>query len=196
MKFTLRKPKVAAPPLPQRKVKAILIDPPWKYADSNANGKRGAVFKYPCMNLHELMRMPIHKIADDDCALFMWVTSPMLPDAFQLIRAWEFKYKTVAFVWIKLNKKANTPFFGLGHWTRSNAEFVLLATKGQPQKQSSSVRQLVFSKIQAHSEKPNKVRRRIVKLLGDVPRIEIFARHKVFGWDSWGNEVGKLTVRE
>ena len=185
-----------SPAFPKKKFKIILVDPPWKHNDSNANGKRGAVFKYPCMALSELIRLPIDQIADDDCAMFMWAVGPMLPEAFQLLRAWDFEYKNITFVWTKLNRKNRKPFFGLGHWTRTNTEYVLLATRGKPKRVNASVRQDVRTPIRAHSEKPNAVRTRIVQLMGDVPRIELFARHHVPGWSTWGNQVGKLSVKD
>jgi site-specific DNA-methyltransferase (adenine-specific) len=119
----------------------------------------------------------------------MWATFPMLPDAFQVMKAWGFDYKTVAFVWNKTNKKADTDFFGMGNWTRANAEVVLLGIKGHPKRISASIRQMVRCPIMRHSEKPNEVRERIIQLMGDMPRVELFAREKVDGWAAWGNEV-------
>jgi site-specific DNA-methyltransferase (adenine-specific) len=113
----------------------------------------------------------------------------MLPDAFQVMKAWGFDYKTVAFVWNKTNKKADTDFFGMGNWTRANAEVVLLGIKGRPKRISASIRQMVRCPIMRHSEKPNEVRERIIQLMGDMPRVELFAREKVDGWAAWGNEV-------
>lgn len=110
-------------------------------------------------------------------------------DAFSVIQAWGFQYKTVAFVWIKLNKKSSTLFWGLGYWTRANAEICLLASKGHPKRISKSVHQVVVSHIEQHSKKPDEVRKRIVELTGNLPRIELFARQKSDGWDVWGNEV-------
>lgn len=98
-------------------------------------------------------------------------------------------YKTIAFVWIKQNKKANSLFWGMGYWTRSNAEFCILATRGSPKRQSARVHQVIVSHIEEHSKKPQEARERIVQLMGDVPRIELFARQKTPGWDVWGNEV-------
>ena len=80
-------------------------------------------------------------------------------------------------------------FFGLGNWTRSNAEICLLATRGKPKRQSARIHQLIISPVQSHSQKPQEVREKIVELLGDLPRIELFAREKTDGWDVWGNEV-------
>ena len=78
----------------------------------------------------------------------------------------------------------------MGYYTRANNEICLLATKGKPLKRiSKSVRQVVFSKIREHSRKPDEVRERIVELFGNLPRIELFARQQVEGWDCWGNEV-------
>ena len=121
--------------------------------------------------------------------LFLWVTFPTLLESFEVIRAWGFQYKTVAFVWIKQNKKSDGLFWGMGYWTRANAEICLLATKGHPKRVSKRVHQVVISHIEEHSKKPNEVRNRIVDLTGDVPRIELFARQTYEGWDAWGNEV-------
>ena len=106
-----------------------------------------------------------------------------------MIHAWRFTYKTAAFVWVKTNTKSGTPFWGLGSWTISNAEVCLLAIKGHPKRISKSVHQVVLSPVERHSRKLDLVRERIVALMGDVPRIELFARKKVPGWDAWGNEV-------
>jgi N6-adenosine-specific RNA methylase IME4 len=92
-------------------------------------------------------------------------------------------------VWIKQNRKSDGLFWGMGHWTRANAEFCMLATKGHPKRRSAGVHQVILSHIEEHSKKPEEARRRIVELMGDLPRIELFARQKADGWDVWGNEV-------
>ena len=117
------------------------------------------------------------------------MTFPKLEECFEVIKAWGFVYKTVAFVWIKQTRKSGGWFMGCGHWTRANAEICLLATKGRPQRLSKSVRQLIVSPVEQHSKKPDVVRDRIVELVGDLPRLELFARQKAAGWDVWGNEV-------
>lgn len=76
-----------------------------------------------------------------------------------------------------------------GNWTRSNPELCLIATKGNVKRKSASVRNLVISPLREHSRKPDEIRNEIIKLVGDIPRIELFARHKTEGWDVWGNEV-------
>jgi len=109
--------------------------------------------------------------------------------ALGVIRAWGFAYKGMAFVWVKQNKKGKGWHFGLGFWTRGNAELCLLAGRGKPKRQSIDVSQLVISPLRGHSKKSDEVKERIVQLAGDLPRIELFARTKMAGWDVWGNEV-------
>lgn len=120
---------------------------------------------------------------------FLWATFPQLNEAFRVIDVWGFKYKTLAFLWLKQNRKADSWFYGMGFWTRSNAEVCLLAVKGHPKRQSAGIHQFVISRIEQHSKKPDEVRDKIVKLMGDLPRVELFARQKAPGWDAWGNEV-------
>jgi N6-adenosine-specific RNA methylase IME4 len=95
----------------------------------------------------------------------------------------------VAFVWIKENRQTPSLFWGLGYWTRSNAEICVLATKGSPKRLSASVHQVILSRIEQHSKKPDETRDRIVQLMGDVTRVELFARQAAPGWDVWGNEI-------
>ena len=113
----------------------------------------------------------------------------MMKEALKVIEAWGFTYKSIAFQWVKQNRSGKGYFFGLGRWTRGNTEPCLLAVKGKPKRISASVGQLVFSPLRRHSQKPDEVRDRIVELMGDLPRIELFARETAPGWDSWGNEV-------
>jgi len=141
------------------------------------------------MRLADICALPVGDIADKDCVLFLWATYPNLKEAFAVIDAWGFTYKTVAFTWVKRNKKSEGFFVGLGYWTRSNAEICLLATRGKPQRVSKSVRQVIDTPIERHSKKPDEIRSRIVDLMGDVPRIELFARVKSEGWSVFGNEV-------
>lgn len=144
---------------------------------------------YPTMSLNDICSLPIDTISHKDSVLFLWATFPMLQEALQVITAWGFTFKTVAFVWVKQNKSGNGYFFGLGHWTRSNAEICLLAVKGRPKRVSKKVHQLIVSPVEGHSKKPDMARDKIVELMGDLPRIELFARQRTAGWDAWGNEV-------
>lgn len=174
----------------QKKYQVIYADPPWRYYVYSKKGLgRSAESHYPTMSIDEIKMLPINDIADNNCLLFLWVTFPTLLQAFEVIHAWGFQYKTVAFVWIKQNKKSDSLFWGMGYWTRANAEMCLLATKGKPKRMSKSVHQVIISHIEEHSKKPDEIRERIIQLAGNVPRIELFARQKTDGWDTWGNEV-------
>lgn len=172
----------------------IYADPPWQYRDKALAGNRGAVCKYPVMTQEALCALPVGELASPDCCLFMWVTMPKLQDGLDVIKAWGFEYKTNAFTWIKKNKIADTLFWGMGRWTRANAELCLLATKGHPTRLDAGVHSVIESKIERHSKKPDEARKRIIQLCGDLPRIELFARERAEGWDAFGNEVADSII--
>ena len=169
----------------------VYADPPWAYRVWSDKGTgRAAENHYPTMPLGDICALPVSRIAAKDSALFLWATYPNLLAAFEVIAAWGFTYKTVAFTWVKTCRKSTNDYFvSLGYWTRANAEICLLAAKGKPQRVSKSVRQLIVSPIQRHSQKPDDARKRIVELMGDLPRVELFAREKAAGWAAWGNEI-------
>lgn len=183
------------------KYKIIYADPPWSYKVWSGKGKTAANH-YSLMNIDDICNLPIQDLADDDCILFLWATPPCLQEAFKVIEAWGFKYKTVGFTWVKRNKKERSWFWGLGYWTRANAELCLIATKGSPKRIGSDVHQIIETSTGEHSRKPQEARDRIVRLMGDVPRIELFARERneLFdeykGWDVWGNEIVSSVKKE
>ena len=183
-----------------KKYQIIYADPPWSYQDTQKKlGKAGfgAGVRYSLMDNKEILKLPIKDLADKDCALFMWGTSPLLPEALETINAWGFKYKTIAFCWNKLYKGGGL-VCNMGRWTMSNVELCFLATKGSPKRVCKNVRQQVSALRTGHSKKPDIVRSRIVELMGDLPRIELFARSnkmenlfgekELDGWDTFGNE--------
>ena len=173
-----------------KKYSIIYADPPWQYKVYSKKGAgRSAESHYPTMSIEDIRALPVGELADRDCALFLWITFPMLLDALSVIKAWGFTYKTVAFAWVKQNKKADTLFWGMGYWTRANVELCILAAKGRPRRKSAGVHQVVLAPVEEHSKKPDIVRDKIVTLMGDLPRIELFARQTPPGWDVWGNEV-------
>lgn len=173
-----------------KKYSIIYADPPWKHKVYSPKGLgRSAESHYPTMDTEAICSLPVQELAEKDCALFLWVTLPCLLDGLSVLKAWGFTYKTIAFVWVKQNRKSDSLFWGMGHWTRSNCEFCILATKGHPKRVSAGVHQVIMSHIEEHSKKPQEARDRIVLLMGDVSRIELFARQKTDGWDVWGNEV-------
>jgi len=179
------------------KYKVVYADPPWAYPESGSNAKVHNRH-YECQDLKWIKSLPVSRISDTSALLFLWATCPRLKDAFEVIESWGFSYKTVAFVWVKANKRIKKhpsgalpfdDFMGGGAWTRSNAEICLLGIRGRPARQSRSVRQIIYSPVQRHSEKPGIVRDKILALCGDVSRIELFARDQTDGWDVWGDEV-------
>ena len=185
-------------PFPEKKYNIIYADPPWKYV---MGGDKNQSKYYDCMGTNDIGKLPVQNISDENCILFMWVTFPILDVSFKVIKDWGFKYSTCAFVWVKTPKNFQkdqisflpednfASFWGLGYWTRSNAEICLLAKKGSIERKSRSVHQLIYDPIREHSRKPDCTRDKIIQLVGDLPRIELFARQKHDGWDAWGNQI-------
>ena len=174
---------------PNKTYKVIYADPPWYFKSRSEKGEgRNPNQHYDCMELKDIMKLPVKDIADDNCMLLMWCIDPMLDKALEVINAWGFQYKTVGFTWAKTNRTNLGFFTGLGYWTRANPEMCLLATKGRPKRKAKDVAQLVVEPRQEHSKKPL-LHKKIEKLV-DGPYIELFARKKPFpNWDYWGNEV-------
>ena len=157
---------------------------------------KSAGHHYQLQDLNWIKSLKISGITDDDCCLFLWVTDPILQKSFEVMKSWGFKYSTVAFTWVKTTKNGKW-HYGCGSWTRANPEMCLLATIGHPKRINRGVRQLIISPVGEHSKKPSDIRKRIIELVGDLPRIELFARppkDRLFedesykGWDLWGNE--------
>ena len=171
-----------------KKYQIIYADPPWSYNDKMSGHKQGAQTHYQTQGLEWIRGLPIKDISDKNCTLFLWGTSPLLQEAFEVIKAWGFKYKTLGFCWVK-EYHEGLPVKNLGRYTMGGVELCLLATKGKPQRKIKNMRQVHFDIRTKHSEKPPAIREKIVKLMGDLPRIELFARQKTEGWDVWGNEV-------
>lgn len=188
----------------------ILLDPPWHYRDKlDHDDMRGAAEDhYPVLKPKHLANIAPEKIAADDCALFLWVTAPQMDVVIRLIDAWadrqrqngvpkyaRWQYKTVAFVWRKMYKNGK-PQFGLGRWTRSTYEYVLLVTRGKPKRIDKGIRQEIQAVVGRHSAKPRRVRKRIVRLMGDVPRVELFARDRANGWEATGLDLDGVDIRD
>lgn len=171
-------------PFPDRKYNIIYADPPWP--DSETSGD-AVHTPYPTMSSKDLLFLPVETLAEQDCVLFMWTTNTHLPLALDLIEAWGFQYCTIAFVWLKTHT-SGLPVFNRGYWTHGSTEYCLMARRGRVYPQSRAVRGLVISPREEHSKKPSEVRALITKLVGEMPRIELFARHRAEGWDSWGLE--------
>lgn len=185
------------PKLPTMKFDIIYADPPWHYNgklqfDKSSKSREqldlsrnifisSANFKYPTLRTSELMRIPVHEIAKDDCLLFLWTTNPHLAQAIALGQAWGFEYKTVAFVW---DKMIHNP----GKYTLSNCELCLVFKRGRipTPRGARNIQQLIRSPRKAHSEKPIEVMHAIERMFPTQERIELFARRKTEGWSAWG----------
>lgn len=172
-----------------KKYQIIYADPPWNYQDQGCQGTMANHYKG--MHLEDIKALPVKDITSEDAVLFLWATYPMLKEALEVINAWGFKYKTIAFQWVKLNKKNGKYFFGLGRWTRGNTEPCLLATKGKPHRVDNSVSQIIASPLRKHSQKPEEARDKIVSLLGGVLRKLNFLRAR----ERWAGMPGGMRLR-
>ena len=173
-----------------KKYSIIYADPPWRYQHRGCEG--AADRYYETMSIEELGKLPISRIADKNCVLFLWMTFPKLEEQLPLFGLWGFRYITLGFSWIKTNAKDGRPFFGIGYYAKSNCEVCLMGLKGKMKPISNKVSSCIISPRREHSRKPDEVRERIVELFGDKPRIELFARQTVEGWDCWGDETEKF----
>lgn len=170
---------------------AILADPPWDFKVRSSKGEgRSASQHYKIMKLADIKAIPVADMAAPDCCLFLWTTDPHLPQALEVMAAWGFTFKTVAFYWAKTNR--NGSFFkGMGYWTRANVEQVLLGTRGHPKRLAKNVERLIVAPRREHSRKPDETRERIERLAGG-PYLEYNARSRRPGWTAMGDEVDKF----
>lgn len=193
------------------KFELIYADPPWTYNDKANAGNRGAGYKYDLMTMEDIKNLPIQNIASDNCFLFMWATGPLMPECVDVVKKWGFQYKTISFNWIKTYpKQTDKLFMGMGNYSRTNAEYVLLGIKGKPKRVSKSVHSVFLDNeewlaedfvspiLKPHSRKPDGIRKRIVELCGDISRVELFATEdkKLDGWLSTGYDVDGVDIRD
>ena len=179
-----------------RKFEVIYADVPWQYNNPKNHDPAMGGISYPTMSIDEIKSLPVAEIADKNCSLFFWATMPKLEQAFEVIRAWGFMPTTTAFTWVKTNPKSEGIYSGMGHWTNGNAELCLFAKKGRPKRVARNVKQIVMSPRGKHSVKPGEVRDRIVRLMGDVPRVELFARQEAPGFTSIGNDIDGKDIKD
>ncbi len=166
----------------------IYADPPWDYDNKNCQGT--TLNHYPSMKAKDIYALPVNEISDNDAILFLWVTFPKLIEGLKTMDAWGFKYKTLGMSWVKLNPKALTPFYGIGYYFKSNIEVCLLGLKGKPQRPAvNTISSLIMAPRGRHSQKPIEAYEKIEKGYPHLRKVELFARQKREGWDSWGNEI-------
>ena len=180
--------------LPAGPFSVIHADAAWLFKA----GTKGRPQHYKRMTLDQIKAMPVKSCAAPDCWLFFWTTGPHLEQAFDVLRAWGFKYSGMGFTWVKLNKRAgglfmhkDDIFMGQGYTTRKNAEFCLLAKRGRPGRLSASVHEIIMATRREHSRKPDEVFERIQQFAAG-PYLELFSRQPRPGWVTWGDEKEKF----
>ena len=173
--------------------RVILADPAWPFENYSAAGEnRNPKRHYPTMSIEQIAELPVGHLADRNCALFLWVTDPLLDRGIEVLKHWGFRYVTVAFTWAKRTRTGADWHLGTGYYTRANPETCLLGIAGQMGlPKSRSVRQLIVEPVREHSRKPDRVRSDIEAMF-DGPYAELFARSRRPGWDSWGNDTDRF----
>ena len=169
--------------LPDGKYRVIYADPPWQYGNTMPDYFTDQSDYYPLMALADICALPVKEMAADNAVLFLWVTSPILEEAFQVVKAWGFEYKT-SFVWDKVKHC-------MGHYNSVRHELLLVCVRGSCQPDEKTLFDSVVTEERParHSQKPEVFRKFIDTLYPIGPRIELFARTAAKGWDVWGNEV-------
>lgn len=181
--------------LPLLAYSVIHADPPWSFDNYSSKGEgRNPNRHYDTMSIDEIAALPVGHLAADNCALFLWAVDPLLDRAFDVMRAWGFRYVTVAFTWAKRTKRDEGWHMGTGYYTRANPETCLLGIAGRMPRASAAVRQLIVAPLREHSRKPDEVYQGIEQLFGEQRRLDLFSRQERPGWGSWGNETGKFGV--
>lgn len=167
----------------------ILADPPWRFVTRSPKGvtKKGAAGQYQTMTLPEIKALPVQMMAAPDCILWLWATNPLLPQAFDVMTAWGFSFKTAGH-WVKHTKNGKIAF-GTGYILRCAGEPFLIGTRGKP-KTTRSVRSVIVGLRREHSRKPDEAFTAAEQLMPGARRIELFSRQDRAGWDAWGNETG------
>jgi len=166
---------------PDGKYRVIYADPPWSYGNTQPDYQTEQRDHYPVMSLAEICALPIKEIAEDNAVLFLWVTSPILEESFQVVKSWGFKYKS-AFIWDKIKHN-------MGHYNSVRHELLLICTRGACQPDERKL----FDSVQSierteHSKKPDEFYSIIETLYNAGEKIELFARRQREGWAQWGNQ--------
>jgi N6-adenosine-specific RNA methylase IME4 len=169
------------PPMPKDKYRIIYADPPWKYGNTMTDNMGAQSDHYNLLTVEEISALPIKEMVQDNAVLFLWVTSPILEESFQVVNAWGFKYKS-SFIWDKVKHV-------MGHYNSVRHEILLICTRGSCQPDVHKLFDSVYSEDRTeHSKKPEFFRQVIDTIYTEGKRIELFARSKADGWDVWGND--------
>lgn len=178
------------PAMPTGKYGAILADPAWSfrsYGGQDLAPTQGEQ-PYPVMSLDDIKALPIAGLAAPNALLFMWTVSHLQAAAFDVAAAWGFQPVSIAFIWDKGR-------MGMGYWTRQEAEVCHLFKRGKPKRIGKGVRQMIRAPRREHSRKPDETYGRIESLVAG-PYLELFARQRRTGWESWGSEVDKFAAND
>lgn len=165
-----------------KKYKTIIADPPWNQknmAKWNRRQNTAGELPYPTMTIEEIKSLPVSSFADENCHLWLWTTNQFLPDSIEIMKEWGFKYLTTI-TWVKPS--------GVGAWFVNRTQHLIFGYKGKLELSKRFKPTVYFDTPVRHSEKPVQ----FYKLFEEVScpnRLELFARKKRDGWDSWGNEV-------
>lgn len=171
----------------------LLADPPWAYECNGASASwrpcldRGqkphsVEHYYDTMTAEQIAAIPVREIAEENSVLFLWATNPLMPEAFAVMKAWGYKYKTLL-TWEKENGK------GMGYWFRGVTEHCLVGVRGDVKAFRSPIKNLIRNKVGRHSAKPEQMHEIIESVTQGMERVELFARLHRPGWTAWGNQV-------
>lgn len=195
----------------------VMADPPWEF-NRSGDTKRTADSHYPTMNMNELgkLGMQLERSLSPRAALFLWTTNATIPESMALFQRWGFKFVTVAFVWVKITNRAlpdrelrraiaegerviryddgyHRMHFGMGSYTRAQAEFCFLGKRGDMPVEDHGVPQVIYAPVREHSRKPDEAYTLIQRMYPNRAYLELFARQRRPGWAAFGNEVDKFT---
>jgi N6-adenosine-specific RNA methylase IME4 len=154
-----------------------LADPPWKYGKGFGYG---AGEYYPLMELDDIKKLPIKELSDENAHLYLWCPNSLLPQALDVMKCWGFEFKTVI-TWVK-----HRSIFG--YYFKGQSEQLLFGVRGKLPPQNRCQVTIINGKVTKHSKKPFE-QYSLIEQVSPFPRLELFAREKAKGWDSWGNEI-------
>lgn len=174
-----------------RRFGTILLDPPWRYGDKLPGPKRGAVKHYDVMTPGEIAALPIDELAAPDAHVYLWTTNSHVEDAYKILRIWGFEPKT-QLAWVKLTQRGE-PVYGMGRYYRGAFEPVIFAVRGKARPPKAIHRNVILAPRREHSRKPDELYT-MIEDTSPGPYLELFARHRREGWESWGDELCRCTV--
>lgn len=176
------------------KFKTILADPPWQF--QNRTGKvapeHRRLNRYPTMKLDEIKALPVQKVADDSCHLYLWVPNALLIEGLEVMKAWGFQYKT-NIIWEKVRNDGEPDGRGVGFYFRNVTEILLFGVHGSHARTLDPGRSqvnLIRAKKREHSRKPDEMID-LIERCSPGPYLELFARGSREGWTMWGNQANE-----